>query len=97
MRECDTRILKDRRVGPPPLLSRFTIRGRRKTFQRKEGQRGGGYVDRYSSKLFFFLILIAGLNTLDAFLTMIILNHGGWEVNPIAPSVIALYGDKFWI
>lgn len=28
---------------------------------------------------------------------MIILDHGGWEVNPIVSCVIQLYGDKFWI
>ena len=28
---------------------------------------------------------------------MIILDHGGGEVNPIVSRVIQLYGDKFWI
>ncbi len=28
---------------------------------------------------------------------MIILDQGGWEVNPIVRSVIELYGDGFWV
>jgi hypothetical protein len=54
-------------------------------------------MDRYSSELFFFLILIVGLNILDALFTMMILDSGGWEANPIVDSVIALFGDKFWV
>jgi hypothetical protein len=97
LREFDTRMLKDRRVRPTPLISKFTFLGRRRTFRRKVDQQRGGYIDRYSSELFFFLILIAGLNILDAFFTMMILNAGGWEFNPIVDSVITLYGDKFWV
>ena len=38
-----------------------------------------------------------GLNILDALFTMMILDLGGWEVNPLVDSVIALWGDRFWI
>jgi len=54
-------------------------------------------MDRYSSGLFFFLILIVGLNILDALFTMMILDFGGWEVNPFVDAVITLCGDKFWV
>ena len=54
-------------------------------------------MDRYSPRLFFILILILGLNILDAILTMIVLAHNGWEVNPLVRSAIEVYGDKFWI
>ncbi len=57
----------------------------------------GGYVDRYSSGLFFLLVLFLGLNVMDAFLTMIIIERGGFELNPIARAVMDLYGDKFLI
>ncbi len=62
-----------------------------------EDQVRGGYVDRYGSGLFFLIVLIAGLNVIDALLTMMILEDGGREANPIVGSVIQLYGDKFWI
>jgi hypothetical protein len=34
---------------------------------------------------------------MDAWLTMIILENGGWEANPVVSSVIQVYGDRFWI
>lgn len=64
--------------------------------RRQADQERGGYIDRYSPGLFFLLLLILALNILDAFLTIIILDHGGWEVNPIVRSVIELYGERFW-
>jgi hypothetical protein len=91
------RTTKDRRKQPTPGLSRYTFFGRRKTIRRKPDQQRGGYVDRYSSSLFFFLVAIIGLNVLDAFFTMMILDLKGWEANPVVRSVIGLYGTKFWI
>jgi len=91
------RATKDRRKQPTLGLSRYTFFGRRKTFRRKSDRQRGGYVDRYSSSLFFFLVAIIGLNFLDAFFTMMILDLKGWEANPAVRSVIILYGTKFWI
>jgi hypothetical protein len=95
--EIDQRIRQDRRRQPTPGLSRYTFFGRRRRFRRKSDQKNGGYVDRYSSKLFFFLILILGLNVLDVLLTVMILDSKGWEWNPIVRSVIEAHGDRFWI
>ena len=97
MKESERRIFKDRREKPTSALSRFSLRGRRRAFRRKEDQERGGYVDRYSSGLLFLLTLVAGLNVLDALFTMMILDDGGWEINPIVRSIIQLYGDGFWI
>jgi len=93
----EKRSLRDRRSQPTPLFSRYTFWGRREVLRRREDQEKGGYVDRYSPGLLFFLILIVGLNLLDSFFTMIILECGGWEVNPIARSAIEAYGDHFWV
>jgi len=95
--EADKRVQKDRRRQATPGFSRFVFFGRRKTFRRKEDKQRGGYVDRYSSALFFFLVLILGLNILDALFTTIILDRGGVELNPVVRSVITLYGDRFWV
>ena len=97
MREYDTRILKERRMQPAPALSRFTLWGRRRTFRRKEDQERGGYIDQYHSGLLILLILPIGLTILDALFTMMILNDGGWEVNPVVGSAIQLFGDRFWV
>jgi hypothetical protein len=95
--EYNTRGLKDRRMQPAPALSRFTLCGQRRTFRRKEDQRRGGYADQYHPGLLFLLILSIGLNILDALFTMMILDDGGWEINPVAASAIQLLGDRFWV
>ena len=96
-RNVDGRAGKDRRKQPTPAVSRYILFGRRKAIRRKEAQQKGGYVDRYNPVLFFFLISIVGLNILDAFFTLMLLDLKGWEVNPVARSVIDLYGTEFWI
>jgi hypothetical protein len=93
----ERRALPDRRKKPAPLLSRFTLFGRRQAIRRKDDLAKGGYVDRYSATLFFFLVLIIGLNILDSLFTLMILDAQGWELNPIVRSVIDLYGYEFWI
>jgi len=54
-------------------------------------------VDRYGPGLLFLLVSILGLNVLDALLTMVILEDGGKEMNPVVGSAIQLFGDRFWI
>ena len=97
LQESDRRIIRDRRAKSTPGLSFHTFFGRRKNIRRKEEQDKGGYVDRYSPGLFFFLVLIIGLNILDAVLTMMILDLRGFEVNPVVQSVITLHGNQFWV
>jgi hypothetical protein len=95
--DVDRRKLKDRRKKPTPVLSRFTFFGRRQRLRRKSDQERGGYVDRYSTLLFFFMVLILGLNILDSLFTMMILDLGGREFNPFVRFIIELHGEKFWI
>jgi hypothetical protein len=97
MEQCNRRILRDRRKKTTPALSRFTLWGRRRTFRRNIDQQKGGYVDHYDALIFFFLVSVVALNILDTFITIVILDLGGWEVNPIVRSAIEDYGDKFWV
>ncbi len=55
------------------------------------------YSDRYSSTIFFFLVLISALNIVDSLFTMMILDLKGREFNPIVQSAIDIYGSNFWI
>lgn len=96
MEKFDKRVLQDRRKRPTPALSSFTLWGQRMSFGREEDKKRGGYVDRYRSGLVFLLILVVGLNVLDVLFTMMILDNGGWEINPVVRSVIEVYGDGFW-
>ncbi len=52
---------------------------------------------QYSPRLLFVLIFLVGLNILDSFFTMMILDLGGEEANPLVRSAIQVYGDYFWI
>ncbi len=93
----DRRISKDRRRRPTPALSWFTFFGKRRHVRRKEEIRISPYVDRHSSLVFFFLVLILGLNILDSLFTMMILDLKGREANPIVRAVMDIYGSNFWI
>ena len=96
METFEERRGKDRRKQPTPGLSRYSFFGRREGFRRKADQGKGGYVDRYSPRLFFFLIFILVLN-IDTIFTMIVLDHQGTEINSIVRAAIEMYGDKFWL
>jgi Domain of unknown function (DUF5658) len=87
----------DRRRRPTPALSHYTLAGRRHDFRREEDKAKGGYVDRYDTALFFFLVTIIAFNLLDALLTHTILDFGGRELNPVAHAAIFSFGKQFWI
>ncbi len=95
--QCNRRTFRDRREKSTPALSRFTLWGRRRTFRRKIDQQKGGYVDQYNALIFFFLISVMALNILDVFTTILVLDLGGAEINPIVRSGLEVYGDKFWV
>ena len=91
----ERRANPDRRKKATPMLSRYTIAGRRNAFRREEDQRKGGYVDRYGHGLFLWALAILILNVLDAAFTRIILACGGTELNPVMRWLIDRYGDHF--
>jgi hypothetical protein len=80
----DAQVLIDRRRGATPRFGYYAFFGRRKD-------------DRYSAPTFFLLVSIAGLNILDSLFTMMIMDLGGWEANPIVKAAMDVHGDKFWV
>jgi hypothetical protein len=90
-----SRALPDRRKTPTPILSRYTITGRRSRLRRKADQDKGGYIDRYGNGLFLWVLLLFALNIFDAAFTRIILACGGHEVNPFMHWLIETCGDQF--
>ena len=92
----DRRISQDRRKQPTPALSRYTFFGRRRNFRRGDCLKTI-YIDRYSAFIFFFIVLILGLNVLDSLFTIMILDLSGIELNPVVRSIMDLYGHQFWI
>ncbi len=53
--------------------------------------------ERYGHDLLIALVLITALNVLDSVFTMIILDEGGTELNPVVQAAIRTWGDRFWL
>ena len=47
--------------------------------------------------IFFTAVVILCLNITDACLTQLIIDHGGWEVNPLAGAAMTTFGNHFWV
>ncbi len=78
------RTLPDRRRQPTPILSRYTIAGRRREVRREEDRRRHIYVDQYSLRFFILLMAILLLGMADAFLTLHHVHvNNAEELNPI--------------
>jgi len=52
---------------------------------------------RINPGIFFTAVVILSLNITDACFTQLIIDHGGWEINPFARAAMATFGDNFWI
>ena len=78
----------DRRQRPTPLFSRYTFFGGRRASDRRRSDVSSGYVDRYEAWLAAALVTIAALCALDAVFTLLYIQKGGSEANPIMAAVI---------
>ncbi|MFB3883574.1 MAG: DUF5658 family protein [Thermodesulfobacteriota bacterium] len=95
--DSDRRKLTDRRKESTRAWTFYAFFGRRRWLRRKSDRESGSPLDRYSPTLFFFVVLILALNVVDSFFTMIIIDLGGRELNPVVQAIMALHGDRFWI
>lgn len=86
----------DRRIQPTPPLSRYSFFGGRRIAHRRDSEALGAYVDLYSQKLVVFLLIFFILTVIDSVSTLIYLDKGGREFNPIAQWMID-QGDTFFI
>jgi hypothetical protein len=74
---------KDRRDKSGFKIRSFLFGGRREKIRRREDTRRIFYVDHYSSGLFAIIVSILFLCVVDALLTLFLLDHGAYEVNPV--------------
>ena len=81
----------DRR-GVAPLFSHYTLFGGRRVAARRREDREGYIVDQHGSWLFAAVLVLALLNVLDAFYTILFLSHGGTELNPFVDWVLQAGG-----
>lgn len=72
----------DRRRRPTPMISRYWLHGRRRG-GRRDGERQGIYVDRYTRLESVLIGWIAGAAVADLALTLLHLSQGGEEANPL--------------
>jgi hypothetical protein len=78
----------DRRRSKTPRFSIFSVtRGNRRTVRRAH-EREGSFVDLYGSGLLVALMWITLANIADSFFTLVHLQNGGTEVNPIADFLL---------
>ncbi len=88
--------VKDRRKKPTPIFSRHTFFGRRKSNRRCADNQYNYYVDLYSARLFFILLLIIVFSLLDAGYTYRYISLGGRELNPIMDYFLNRGGFSFF-
>ena len=85
----------DRRKRPTPRFSWYSLtRGRRRDVRRAE-EREGAFVDRYGLPLLLAVSWIALMNVADSFFTLVHLQAGGIEVNPVAQGLLATGRTSF--
>lgn len=82
--KSDVRRLEDRRIAPTPRLSRFSLRGGRRKAARRGLEVEGSFVDLYGHGLLLAILWVALMNAADSFFTIVHLQNGGEEVNPVA-------------
>lgn len=86
--EARRRRSPDRRVSPTPRFSRYSFFGGRRKGAQREVEREGLYVDIYSQWVLFWVLWVALMNIGDSFFTLVHLQAGGVEVNPVAAAML---------
>jgi hypothetical protein len=77
------RAFTDRRQRPTPMLSRYWLRGRRRQAGRRDGDNQRVYVDRYRRIEVAVVAWLVVASLADLGLTLLHLQAGGTEANPI--------------
>jgi hypothetical protein len=97
MKETVKALLRNRRSDLLSMRGDFSLWGEDGAFRKKACQLRDTLKVRYSPDLLIAVTLIVGLNVLDAFFTMIILDQGGREFNPLVGAAMEAWGENFWI
>jgi hypothetical protein len=91
------RTVPDRRRKPTPVLSRYSLAGRRKAVRREEDRKRHIYVDQYSLRFFVLLLAILLLGTADAILTLYHVHvNNAEELNPIMDFFLGVSPKLFF-
>jgi len=82
------RRVTDRRLAPTPRLSRYSFFGGRRRESRRTEEREGSFVDVYSKRLWMMVLWVALMNVGDSYFTLVHLQAGGIELNPVADALL---------
>lgn len=82
------RRVPDRRVVPTQRLSRYSLFGGRRKGAQRSQEAEGQYIDLYSPWVLAWVLWVALMNTGDSFFTLVHLQAGGVEVNPVAAAML---------
>ena len=77
------RRVKDRRTNQKARLKYLLFNGRREAVRREEDSLKIFFFDRYHPKLFAAISAILMLSILDALFTLILIDNGSTELNPV--------------
>lgn len=78
----------DRRKRPTPRFSRYALYGGRRKQPRRGEELEGSFVDLYGTRVWLLVMWVALLNVADSFFTLIHLQNGGSEANPVAAAML---------
>jgi hypothetical protein len=87
----------DRRGQPTPFLSRYSWFGGKRRGPENGSPRGKSYVDIYSFRGWVLLSSFLFLNLLDGHFTVIYLQRGGVEANPVVSGLLLAGLETFFV
>ena len=79
----ERRCGKDRRQNMTDNFRYFLMNGRRETARREEDKARVFFFDRYNQKIFAAITAILMLSIFDALLTLVLIERGSTELNPV--------------
>ncbi len=79
---------RDRRQRPTPRLSRYALFGGRRRRVRRTEEVEGSFVDVYSQRLWCMILWVALMNVADSYFTLVHLQSGAIELNPVAQFLL---------
>ena len=80
---------------PTSPFSRYVLLGRRRSIRRKKDRKTHIYVDLYGHYLLLSLLLIILLSVLDAYFTIVHVEKGAREINPLMDFLMG-YGNTYF-
>lgn len=91
----DQRSSQDRRQNQTPFFKFALVEGRRNSLRRVEDCKRIVQLDRYCPTLLVSTLIVLGLSLLDATLTLVLLENGAVELNPMMRYYINLGPEAF--